>query len=172
MIPTFQWSQHNLQSNYAEVQRKPIPQSYKRVCWKHEEIFFQEKISKVEKIMHLPWILFWLFLFIQEFNKWSMPVGLGTFLEIDLFNDSCLGSPYGVLHRNTARVNSRQLRGFPLPLPPANASITAWPNRTEHTPFLPLMYFILNLLLNIPSPFLSFIFSWIFDKYSVEKNAI
>lgn len=130
VIPKFQWSQQNLQSNYAgsaEETNPPVIQNSLLKIWRNH-LLGENQQSRKNK-MHLPWILFWLCLFIHKFNEWSMSVGLGTFLEIDLFYHPCLGSLYGVLHRNTARVNSRQLRGFPplsLFLYPANANITPW----------------------------------------------
>lgn len=126
VIPKFHWSQHNLQSNDAEETNPPFIQNSLLKIWR--TLLPGENQQSRKYKMHLPWILFWLCLFIHEFNEWSMSAGLGTFLEIDLFNHSCLGSPYGVLHRNTpqwAADNS----GVPSPLSTASATITPWSNQ-------------------------------------------
>lgn len=133
VIPKFQWSQHNLQSNYAgsaEETNPPVIQNGLLKIWRN--LLLGENQQSRKNKMHLPWILFWLCLFFHEFHEWSVSVGLGTFLEVDLFNHSCLGSPDGVLHRNTARVSSRQPTGFPpLSLQQMLISLLG-PIRTEH----------------------------------------
>lgn len=130
VIAKFQWSQHNLQSNYAgsaEETNPPFIQNSLLKIWRN--LPGENQRSRKNK-MHLPWILFWLCLFIQEFNEWSVSVGLGTFLEIDLFNHSCLGSPDGVLHRTQPQWAADN-PGVPPLLSTASAVLLLGPIRTN-----------------------------------------
>lgn len=154
-----------------EVQRKPIPHSYKTVCWKYEEIF-QEKISKVEKIK----CTFLEFYFDSASSSRNSTSGACLLAWAPSWKLTFLITPaLGALMVCCTEHSHSEQQTTQGSLPSSLQQVLCYSlvqlELTHLIPSSDMLYFKPSLK-HYPSPFWSSIFSWIFVKYTGEKNAI